>query len=491
MEKEIEPDDEPKYTVSLRLESWVGEQDVARFVQELVDGLNLDQLGFKGHTCKVGRPGYAASLMLKIWVYGYLENIISTRLLEQACIKDTGMMLLVGCRHPDHNTIWRFFDSNREALHQLFLKVIQMGIKGGLITMKLQAIDGTKMAADVSPTRALILSDLEKLYTLLTGLDPGAIKADPALACEKKECCLPVYYQNKFSIKQLLNGGSISETQRSQLCEPVVSEIKRLKALGMNQMSLNDPDARVMKGSRGQTFFSYNAQAVVDEETLMIVAARVTQDELDNHLLCSMIQEAERNTGQVCQESVADGGYESGEELEQIQEKGYRVVLHIKKSGEDCPDHPGFGKQNFTYDEKKDVYLCPGGRELPFEREKDGHSQWHKMRIYRCHPRSCASRQACTKQKRGRTIERSPCEKAKEDYLAHRDPAHDRELLQKRKTIIEPVFGWIKRNNRITHWSFRGLKKVQAQWIMICMVINLKKMLKRWQSGQLELSQCF
>lgn len=497
MGKEIEPDYNRTLTFSFRLRQWVRVFDTALFINEFVDGLDLEQLGFKGHKGQVGRPGYAPSLLLKIWLYGYLRNILSTRALEQACENDLPLMCLTGLLHPDHNTLWRFFVSHKEALKRLFLKVVRMGQKAGLIGMHLQAIDGTKVAADVTPVRALELNDLEKLYGLLTGAgkkEIQAIKADPSLASEPNKCALAVRYQNKWAVKQLLLKGveHLSDEEKSQLRIAVETEIKRLKALGVKRLSLSDPDARMMKGGNRQTFFSYNAQVVVDSDRLMIVAALVRQDETDNHLLTQMIQEAAQNTGQVCEESVADGGYESDEELKSIEENGYRVVVHMKEGdrGWGCRQSI-YQKKDFIYNEQRDVYICPQGQELSFEREKDGHSQWHRVRIYRCHHSTCPYRESCSTLKRGRTIERSCCEKARENYLQHLDRNHHRELLQKRKQIVEPIFGWIKRNSKLIRWSFRGLEKVQAQWTMICMAINLKMMQKSWQDGQLDLAQCF
>jgi hypothetical protein len=203
----------------------------------------------------------------------------------------------------------------------------------------------------------------------------------------------------------------------------------------------------------------------------------------------------------VCEESLADGGYFSGEQLQSASDKGYSVLVNMRaeikgesksSQGDSDSDSEGevlnFGKRAFCYDEEQDVYICPAKKELTFERVKNNSSKAYAVRIYRCrHHKECKYKELCSQDKRGRSIERSPYEKAIEAQIKKQEDDRNRALLRKRKHIVEPVFGWIKSNNKFYRWTYRGLKSVEAQWQLICTAINLKTLYGKWLSGVLDL----
>ena len=231
----------------------------------------------------------------------------------------------------------------------------------------------------------------------------------------------------------------------------------------------------------GRNRFAYNAQAVVDEQEQIITGADVVNEPNDKSQLNTMIEQAEQVTGQACEQSLADGGYYSGEQIRQAQDKNVIVPLPlVSQNKEDNPYHVSC----FEYDSQTDEVVCPQKRRIPFQRERiRGQSV---VRIYRsartC--KDCPVRAQCTGDRHGRSIEIAPWYDA---VNAHREKMATEEAKQaysKRAGIVEPVFAWIKNNDGLRRWSFRGLDKVKTQWSMVCTSRNLKVIFRKWQQAR-------
>src|SRR5215468_11243953 len=149
------------------LEDLVGREHPARFIRELVDSLDLGELGCRQRECDEGRPNYAADLLLKVWLYGYFHKIRSTRCLEKACMNEIGLLWLTGLEKPDHNTLWRFWRENKAAIRNVFKQSLQIAAQANLIGLVLHAVDGTKIETAASQTRAYHRKDLEKIVAAL------------------------------------------------------------------------------------------------------------------------------------------------------------------------------------------------------------------------------------------------------------------------------------------------------------------------------------
>jgi transposase len=503
MNNEIHADYSKTFLFPPSVEEWVPDDHPVRFIREVLYRFDLAQMGFKERKSEEGRPSYSPYLLLGAWLYGYIENIYSSRALEKACKSHVSLIWLTGLNAPDHNTLWRFFHSNRDAIKQVFLQTVKIAINGGLASLTLQAIDGTKIAADVSKNHSVYLSDLKKLLSSIESSVDEVIEkivSKDASESDQESYSLPVEFKDKRALKGLIERGfeELSMEKRQELRKGLKCEIQKLEEAGVNQLNLSDRDARMMKKGNGELTFCYNAQAVVDSESQIIVGARVSNDGSDNHLLTSMIDEATQNTGKICDESLADGGYLSGEELQQAENKGYEVLVNLSddlkgesKKTKTATDEFGntlnLGKRAFVYDQEKDVYICPVNHELKYEREKMNSSKSFRVKVYRCNNKACAYRKLCSNEKNGRCIERSPYEDALESQIKKQSCDKKRGLLQKRKYIVEPVFGWIKSNNKFFRWTYRGHKSVEAQWQLICSVINLKTLYKKWKSNELEI----
>jgi transposase len=172
MAQPIAPDYGPQFLFPPALEDWVPEDHPARFLREFVDQLDLPALGFVLPSASEGRPPYAPSLLLKIWLYGYFHRIRSTRKLEVACREQLSLLWLTGLIAPDHNSLWRFWHGNQKALRQIFRQSAQLALRSGAVGLVLQALDGTKIEAAASGYSGWSKEDMEKLLAALdTALD--------------------------------------------------------------------------------------------------------------------------------------------------------------------------------------------------------------------------------------------------------------------------------------------------------------------------------
>lgn len=470
MSYEIRANYDQQYLFPPSLEDFVPSDHPARFIREFVDSLDLEGIGFRVRKSEEGRPNYGADLLLKAWLYGYFENIRGSRMVEKACRQHVSLLWLTGLHYPDHNTLWRFYRDNRKALKGVFKQAVRLAVKGGLVGMVLNAVDGTKIMADVSRRSGLHQKNLGHLLGKLDECVDKVFEQIEAaeVAEEGKEYKLPDKLTEKERLREFIQEG-----------------LEELEKEGVSHLSLTDRAARMMKTGEGVKF-AYNAQAVVDAKAGIIVGAEVVQDESDNFRLVDMIDEVGENVGQVAEETVADGGYFSGEELKRAEEKGYEVVVNTTMSGKTEKTGSGVGLEfdiwNFRYDGGKDVCLCPKGGVLRYEGDKKREDKGYVVRVYRCQDyNECEYRWRCSKNKKGRTVGVSPYHRAIVNQMEKQKQPEKKELLKSRKGIAEPVFGMIKNVMNFRRWSVRGLEKVRIQWLLICTAINLRKMYRAWR----------
>ena len=363
---------------------------------------------------------------------------------------------------------------NRRALKGIFVQGVRLAVKGGLVGMILNAVDGTKIRADVSRESGLHEERLKDLLwfeahhkkRLNESVDEVCDQIEEAEEKEEgKEYKLPDKLAEKERLRDFIQRG-----------------LEELEKEGESHLSLTDKDARMMITGEGIKF-AYNAQAVVDAKTGVIVGAEVVQEESDNFELVEMLDEVKENVGKVAKETVADAGYFSGEELKKAEDNSYEVLVDTTIVEEKDSSGSEFEIWNFRYDREVDEWICPQGGVLRFEREKKHGRKGHVVRVYRCQGyEGCVHRWKCSQSKKGRTIGVSPYHLAIVNQLKKQKQAENKALLKKRKTIAEPVFGIIKSVLNFRRWTVRGVENVRAQWFLICTAINLRKIYLRWRS---------
>jgi len=466
MGNEIRADYTRQFLLPPSLEDWIPSDHPARFIRDFVDSLDLVALGFRLPKAFEGRPPYAADLQLKVWLYGYLNRIRSTRDLERACREHMSLLWLTGQNYPDHNTLWRFFKSNKKALRQMFRQVVGVAYDSGLIGLAVHAVDGTKIRAISSNLSGHHKKELEKLLKHLdTSIEEAISEIEYSETIESGEYRLP---------ESLID----AKARRAE----IKKSLAKLSEIDRDHYHPGESDARMMKTGEGIDF-GYNAQVVVDKESSLIVAEDVFNAESDNDQLVDMIDEVEDNLGEVAEETVADGGYYSPNQLARAEKEGRNVLVSLPDK---LSSPERFHKSQFKYDEKNDEYICPIGKCLTFQRSRLRRHKKYKISVYRCHSfKDCPHRWSCSSQKRGRTIERGEHEAAVLRQKEKQNSKAKRGILKLRMAIVESTFAHIKEQMGFRRWTMRNLGNVRAQWSMICTAINLKKLYRHWLTGRL------
>lgn len=461
------------------VEDWIGPDHPARFIRDFVDSQDLMRLGFKIPACRTGRPPYSVDLLLKVWLYGYLNRVLSTRKLERACREHMGLIWLTGMNPPDHSTLSRFFKSNKKGIKGIFQQSIQVAVKADLVGLALHAVDGTKIPAKGSNDGVRSREQLqEMLEDILERLDRSIGDVMAEIERRDQEEC------GEYRLPKSMQ----DELKRKQQIQRALQELDETDKKVANPA---DSDARFMKNRRSKEL-SYNAQAMADRKSGMIVAADVVTDGADNGQLVPMIDQAKENVGEVALENVADAGYFSSSQIGLADERHYEVLVS-KSSGETVgekgADNDPYHYSQFTFDERKDCCVCPIGAVLPFLQRKFNGKNNNEVRRYQCRDyKTCPEREKCCRGKGGRRIDISVNRKALKRHRDKRRQPEKKKQLKARKAIIEPVFGWIKEQLGFRRWTVAGLEDVRAQWDLVCTVINLKKLYKHWESQELVFS---
>ncbi len=455
------------------LEDWISKNHPVRFIRTIVDSLNLKELGFKVETNEEGRPYYSSDLLLKVWIYGYFNRIRSPRKLEKQCKENVSLIWLSGMNYPDHNTLWRFWNANRLNLRKIFKESVAIAIKLDLVSMVVNALDGTKIKA-YSSNRGLI--NKKRMEELLKSIDETIDQMEKEIELnesnEEGEYSLPSELEDKQRLKEKI--------------KEAIGELKEIKRENMHP---KEKEARVMRNG-GKKELSYNAQAVVDDKQQIIVGIDVINDENDAESLVPMIDKVIETTSKTAEVTIADSGYATGEQLSEADEKEYKVLLNITErsniSTSPRKDKP-FHASNFKYDESKDVMICPRSKELKYKETELSKNKKHKVKKYKCSEyASCPLRWECSKNKTGRTVKLNPFYKTIEKQRQYQELESSKEKLNRRKGLIEPIFGFIKEIEGFRRFTVKGKEKAKTQWSMMCTTINLKKMYNLWAKGEIK-----
>jgi transposase len=465
MSYEIHADRSQTFLLPPALDDWVPSDHPARFVAEFVESLDLPAMGFEVGHAPVGRPSYSAELLLSIYCYCYFSGIRAFRHLERACSENVAVMWIAGLQRPDHNSFWRFIRDNKKVLRGLLKQSVQVAARLGLVEMVLNAVDGTKIQAAASMKTARYRRTLE---AALQRLDKSIEEFETEL---------------ERSAEEELDGYRLPEelADAQERREAIRRSLLELNRAETNTLSPNDPDARVMKCS-GKQLLGYNAQAVADESGI-VLAAEVFQNENDRGLLSTMIERVEENVGQIAAETLADKGYSSAEDLGEAEEKAIPVLVNLPQNVAPPEGTSPFHASRFTYDAERDCCICPIGRELKLQRSRKSRRGLF-TKVYHCACyRDCPMRKRCSSNKRGRTIELSNHHQAVENQRQKLQAPGAKEKLDRRGVIVEPVFAVVKEVLGFRRWSVRGLENVRTQWALICSIVNLRKLYPLWRAN--------
>ena len=298
----------------------------ARFVAEFVDALDHAawvELGIGPDGNPLGAPAYHPRALLSVWLHGFMTGIRSSRKLETACRDQISYLWLTGWQHPDHNTLWRFYQSHRQAMRKLLKYTVATAMKLNLIDLAVQAVDGTKIGANAAGDRTY---DTAGLHRLLDRAEV-AIAALEAQNESGDDSPLPRLPEELHRAQEL-----------RQQVRDAMSHLAQHE--GLSRVNLTDEDAQLMKGRSG-IIIGYNAQAMVSPlapETakgngMLITAAEVVNSASDSGQLAPMLEKAEELTGQRITVTLADGGYHTAASLEAGERRGQVLVMAERYQG--------------------------------------------------------------------------------------------------------------------------------------------------------------
>ncbi len=443
------------------LDDYLPADHPVRFIDAYIDQLDLTALGFERATAAdTGRPGYDPTDLLKLYVYGYLNGICSSRKLERETHRNVEVMWLLRRLWPDFKTIAEFRRRNTKALRALFREFTLLCKKLDLFGAELVAIDGSKFRAVNSKRRNYTRPMLDEI---LRATDERIARylerTEAADTAEQQVASEPVDHAEE--LKGL--------KERAAEVRIMIAELDRT---GESQISLTDPDSRAMKVRIG-TDVCYNAQTAVDDKHKLIVAVEVTNEPTDRNWLSPMAIEAKAVMGVETLAVVADKGYSSAREVEACVNAN--ITPYLPKPETSANKALGlFTKDDFRYDRERDLYVCPAGEELTFRHAS--HEKGRDVRYYRTYVCGrCALRPQCTRNSQSRRISRSANESVLEEMNAR--VAANPEILRKRKAIVEHPFGTIKRWMNQLYFLMRGLANVRAEFSLSALAYDLKRVI--------------
>jgi transposase len=451
------------------LDELLADDHPARFVADFVDSLDRDvwaELGIALDGEEVGAPAYHPRALLSVWLYGFTAGVRSSRKLEAACRDQVPYLWLTGWQHPDHNTLWRFYQAHRQDMRVLLKQTIGTAVELGLIDLAVQAVDGTKVQGNAAGNRTYDPAGLRRLLER-TEAAIAELEAQNEGGSDPPAPHLP----------ESLRRATYRRAQVRAAMDRLASRE------GARRVNLTDGDAELMKGRHG-ILPGYNAQAVVSpldpgragKTGLFITAAGVATAADDYDQLTPMLEQAEEMTGERAGVTLADGGYHSGPNLKTCAERGQTIVM--SEGQREAMKSPYF-KDRFEHDAATDSYTCPQGKRLPFRGLR-----WHEgtgwMRAYRASGavcRVCPAFGTCTKDGRwGRTIWTGPYDKLLRGHREWMTTAGARAFRKRRKEIVEPVFGILKEQMGARRFLLRGLANVSAEFGLLATAFNLRSL---------------
>jgi transposase len=445
------------------LEDYITEENAVRFIDVFIEGLDLCEMGFQRAIPKeTGRPAYDPGDLLRLYVYGYMNRTRSSRQLEKEAGRNVEVMWLMRKLRPDFKTIADFRRDNPQAIKKVCREFTLWCKRLELFGGELVAVDGSKFGAVNSPKRNFTEKKLkrmiqeieEKIDQYLRELDRQDKQegGERSLSAEELKEKIEHYKQRRGQYEQLK---------------------RDLEQSGESQISLTDPQSRSMRVGHGVEV-SYNVQIVVDHKHKLVVEHEVVNEVTDQGQLSTMAKKAKETLGVESLEVVADRGYYNGEEVKACEQSS--MTAYVPKPNNSSNLKRGlFTKEDFIYEQQKDCYRCPAGKELSyrFNSVEQGRPV-RSYEIFGCN--SCELKSKCSINKRGRRRITRWVDEAILEAMARRVAEHP-EKVALRKCLAEHPFGTMKRTMNQSYFLMRGLMKVGSEMSLTILAYNLKRVI--------------
>ncbi len=442
------------------LEDYIAKDNSIRIVDAFVDKLNLKELGFdRAEPSDTGRPGYLPATMLKIYIYGYLNRIQSSRRLERESYRNVELIWLTGRLMPSFKTIADFRKDNRKAIRRVCTEFVGVCRELELFSATLVAIDGSKFKAVNSRDKNFTQKSVKRrLQKTQANIDRYLAKLD---AADREE-------------PEIREVTAVELKQKIASMEAKMEELKahevEVEAHPDSQVSLTDPDSRSMKKAGGGSTVGYNVQTAVDSKHHLIAAHEVTNAPSDRSQLGSMAGQAAAALDAKALTVIADPGYYKGEEIVDCYDAGIKAL--VPKVDTSWSKARGrYSKADFHYDAEQNEYICPAGQRLTYRFDSVEHDK--RLWVYETNQcTSCPMQTKCTTSnaKRIKRWEHEAVLDAAEVELKQQPDA-----MRQRKRMVEHPYGTIKHWMVSTHFLMKRLPNVQAEMSLHVLAYNLRR----------------
>jgi len=462
-----------------RIEDYVGPDNPVRAIESFVAALDLAKLGFRHAergADEVGQPPYDPADLLKLYLYGYINQIRSSRRLEREACRNLELIWLLRNLKPGYRTIATFRKENWQALKAANRSFVLLMREFGLVGGSVVAIDGSFFHGDASKasifTRKRLAEQIAKLDQEIEAYGKSLRDND---AAEAKDRSWDRAGPGGGSSGE---GGDIGAKVAALMARRsrAQGDLARLETSGETQLSLTDPDARLLV-KNGQGIAGYNVQVAVDDKHNLIIASEVVNDSSDVGQLHAMATAAKEALDAETLQALADEGYYSSSELKACEDSG--IVAYVPVPDGRLGAHGRFDRADFSYDGTADAYRCPAGALLrPMKGRWQNTSGRTEIR-YASSKKNCDAcrlRTRCLTAKAvNRIIGRWEHEEVLERHRARMMDAKD--LMRRRSGIVEHPFGTIKCRAGYRHFLVRGFKKVRGEWSLMALCYNFTRVL--------------
>jgi transposase len=451
------------------VEDYVGPENPVRVIDAFVDGLDLGGLGFEVKAEQAaGAPPYDPKALLKLYIYGYLNRIRSSRDLEKATRRNLEVIWLLGRLTPDHWTINAFRRTNRKHFKEVFRQFNLVCGSLGLFGAELVAIDGTFLKAVNSRQRNFTHAKVQRMMEEIDRRTEAYLKELDAAEPEAPGQSLGAVGGDRDKGAAHIQSQLAALEQKRRECAALLEELSKEPGA---QLSLTDPDSRTLR-KKSECTVGYNAQIAVDAAHHLIAAEEVTCEPNDSALLAPMAAAASEALGVEKIAAVADSGYYSIEQIKRCAEEGVEAYVPAPRTA--AAGEGQYPIESFRYDAPRDLYICPQGRELT--RHSDTVKSSGRYHVYydsgACG--DCPVRERCT---RG-AYRKLAVHEHQEFVDAARTRLRERpQVMAQRRALAEHPFGTMKFWLGYRAFLNRGLEMVRAEFSLTCLAYNLRRTL--------------
>ena len=456
------------------LDDYVDTNNAVRVIDAFVHSLNMSDMGFTKATLKeTGRPPYSPKDLLKLYIYGYMHRIRSSRALEAETKRNIEVIWLMRKLSPDYKTIARFRQENPEALKKVFRRFVQLCLKADLYGAQLLAIDGSKFKACNAKDRAFTK---DKLTNRISRIDKKSEEHLQMMDAIDKDENNKTKEQDKAHIAAVIAG--LQERK-----EEYQGYLFELDETNETQKVLTDPDSRLMPNN-GRMDVCYNVQTAVDSKNKMIVEFEVTNHPADQNQLGPMTEKAAETLGTSNFTALADAGYESASDIAKCLQNGTQahvatvdIDICIPCDEEEASPILSHTNGRCVYLSDRNIAICPMGNVLhpKHYRKKDRTAVFHNSKVCATCKHKCTTGEY---KKFQITMKQEDFTKEYNDenlWVRRVHVRQNKELMAQRKSIVEHPFGTVKRNMGFDHCLMKGIEKVRGEFAVTFLAYNLKR----------------